>query len=540
MKKFLILFLLLATVACNVKKDDKKTTPGDNDIPANPAPSSFVYTNSDLILNKGKNLEALFPSYFGSPTSFSISPALPTGLSLNTSNGIISGTPVAEMEKTSYVVTASNSYGSDTANLDITVKWSLPVSVKTGLKVGGGVQSGSLVGQHNNNLFFGNNVNGGQLWTSNGTTSGTVLVHQFDGANGFSPQNFISFGGSLYFLADSLASGIELYKSNGTSASTQILKDLTVGGASSNIRNLIVSGSYLYFLADIGSGEQLFRTDGTSSGTIQLTTYSLPPFNLVSHNNQLYFVASDGIHGEEIFKTDGTNVVLAANIDGQNTNSEPRHLTSVGNYLYFRADGGTGEGSELYRMDNLTQTPELVFDVMPGATGSSIEYIFNFMGAVLFSAFESTHGRELWISSDLGTNIVSDVAVGNINSNPVGLVEHNSEVFFKSYRSDVGYELFKTDGVEVSLVEDIRTGVADSNLSNLQVVNNFLYFLANNGNNGVELHRLNPDQEVEMISDLTAGGNSSDLVHFININQKLIFFKRDAINDVHDLYFLTP
>lgn len=539
MKQFLILFLLLTTVACNVKKDEKKTT-GDNEIPENPAPSSFVYTNSDLILNKGKHLEALFPSYFGSPTSFSITPALPAGLSLNTSNGIISGTPIAEMEKTSYVVTASNSYGSDTANLDITVKWSLPVNIKTGLKVGGGVQSGSLVGQHNNNLFFGNNVNGGQLWTSNGTSSGTVLVHQFDGANGFSPQNFISFGGSLYFLADALASGIELYKTNGTSASTSLIKDLRSGSASSNIRNLIVSGSYLYFLADIGAGEQLFRTDGTSAGTIQLTNFSLPPFNLVNHNNQLYFVANDGINGEEIFKTDGVSVELAANIDGQNTNSAPRHLTSVGNYLYFRADGGTGEGSELYRMDNLTHTPELVFDIMPGATGSSIEYIFNFMGAVLFSPFESTNGRELWISSDLGTNIISNVADGSTSSNPVGLVEYNSEVFFKAYRADVGYELFKTDGAEISLVGDIRSGIADSALSNLQVVNNFLYFLANNGNNGIELHRLNQDQEVEMISDLTAGGNSSDLVHFININQKLIFFKRDAINDVYDLYFLTP
>ena len=54
-------------------------------------------------------------------TSYSVSPALPAGLSLSTSTGIISGTPTAVTATASYTVTASNSAGSTTATLSITV-----------------------------------------------------------------------------------------------------------------------------------------------------------------------------------------------------------------------------------------------------------------------------------------------------------------------------------------------------------------------------------------------------------------------------------
>jgi hypothetical protein len=55
----------------------------------------------------------------GVPT-YSISPALPTGLSLSTSTGAISGTPTAAVASTNYTVTANNGCTNTTATLTIT------------------------------------------------------------------------------------------------------------------------------------------------------------------------------------------------------------------------------------------------------------------------------------------------------------------------------------------------------------------------------------------------------------------------------------
>jgi DNA-binding beta-propeller fold protein YncE len=65
----------------------------------------------------------------GAVTSYNVSPALPAGLTLNTSTGIISGTPTAVTSTASYTVTASNSAGSTTASLSITVNVAAPAGL---------------------------------------------------------------------------------------------------------------------------------------------------------------------------------------------------------------------------------------------------------------------------------------------------------------------------------------------------------------------------------------------------------------------------
>ena len=57
----------------------------------------------------------------GAVASYSISPALPSGITINASTGVISGTPTATSSQTSYTVTASNSAGSTTATVTVTI-----------------------------------------------------------------------------------------------------------------------------------------------------------------------------------------------------------------------------------------------------------------------------------------------------------------------------------------------------------------------------------------------------------------------------------
>ena len=57
----------------------------------------------------------------GAVVSYSVSPALPAGLTLNTSTGVISGTPTTLTAIANYTITATNTGGSTTASVSITV-----------------------------------------------------------------------------------------------------------------------------------------------------------------------------------------------------------------------------------------------------------------------------------------------------------------------------------------------------------------------------------------------------------------------------------
>jgi hypothetical protein len=85
------------------------------------SPSSLSYT-TPVIYTQNETITNNVPSVIGTVNSYSISPALPTGLTINSTTGIISGTPTAVAAAANYTVTASNSGGSTTAIVNITVE----------------------------------------------------------------------------------------------------------------------------------------------------------------------------------------------------------------------------------------------------------------------------------------------------------------------------------------------------------------------------------------------------------------------------------
>jgi len=90
-------------------------------ITVNDIAPAFSYATPNTYIN-GTAISDLSPSNTGGTVvSYSVSPALPAGLSLNTSTGIISGTPTAVSASAVYTVTASNSGGSTTYDVTINV-----------------------------------------------------------------------------------------------------------------------------------------------------------------------------------------------------------------------------------------------------------------------------------------------------------------------------------------------------------------------------------------------------------------------------------
>jgi hypothetical protein len=108
-----LLFALFLLVSCGGGGGG-----GNSSGPAPPTALSYATPQSYIV---GVAIAPLSPSVSGTATSYAASPALPAGLSLNASTGVISGTPTATAASAAYVVTASNSSGSTTFTLTLTV-----------------------------------------------------------------------------------------------------------------------------------------------------------------------------------------------------------------------------------------------------------------------------------------------------------------------------------------------------------------------------------------------------------------------------------
>ncbi len=169
----------------------------------------------------------------------------------------------------------------------------------------------------NGEMFFAaqDSTHGVQLWESNGTAAGTIRLSDGNDANGgIHPGDLTAVGGTLYFSAnDGLAAfggvgdGDQLWKSDGTAAGTVMVTDSNDGVAKASLFpfELTNVGGTLYFAAaDLDDGEQLFKSDGTAAGTAMVA--DIPgangypgsyPGNLTAEGSQLYFSASDSSHG---------------------------------------------------------------------------------------------------------------------------------------------------------------------------------------------------------------------------------------------------
>lgn len=112
----LAVVICFALAACGGGGADDPVPP-----PPPPAPSALTYS-SPQIYTVGSAIAPLTPGVVGSVAQYSVSPALPTGLGIDTTSGQITGTPTTAAVMSSFVVTASNNAGSATFALSLIVQ----------------------------------------------------------------------------------------------------------------------------------------------------------------------------------------------------------------------------------------------------------------------------------------------------------------------------------------------------------------------------------------------------------------------------------
>ncbi|HEX2956039.1 MAG TPA: ELWxxDGT repeat protein [Chitinispirillaceae bacterium] len=321
-----------------------------------------------------------------------------------------------------------------------------------------------------NDLSVGDDDVDFQLWRTDGTAAGTVKIVD-------SPMNgAIKVGSTIYFRRFTPATGIELW-SYTSADGAKMVSDINPGPNSSYPDNMVEFNNKLVFFAYTDAlGYELWITDGTSSGTTLIkdcnpgaahgqiytgTTYTSGgnnhPYLIVQNHyspivykNKLYFFASDGINGYELWSTDGTTAGTQMVYDinpGTGNSLFPRdyayifgdgpQFTVLNDDLFFIAYDPTN-GFEPRKITNNSGVVELLMDIYPGNTDSQIRKIVNFNGALYFGANDGVNGHELWrtAGTTATTNMFIDICNHPLYDEPYyevhikDIVLHGDALFF--------------------------------------------------------------------------------------------------------------
>ncbi|MCB9869876.1 MAG: hypothetical protein H6837_08460 [Planctomycetes bacterium] len=293
-------------------------------------------------------------------------------------------------------------------------------------------------------LFFAadDGEHGIELWKSDGTAEGTQMVRNIypDSSpaqrKSSNPLHLVALGTTVLFYAGDPTYGGELWKSDGTAAGTVLVKDILPGSYGSGPSDLTVVGSTVFFTASDksnGTNIELWKTDGTTAGTVKVkeinSTGSSYPRYLTAVGGTLYFSARDDTTGDEPWKSDGTELgtVRIGDIVSGTGGSNPSQFTRVGPTVFFVASDGTN-GQELWKTNGTASSTVLVKDIATGNSSSQPGSLLAHNGKLYFGAswFAPSSARGLWVSDGTATGTVPILATNACDQ----LTAVGSKLFF--------------------------------------------------------------------------------------------------------------
>jgi ELWxxDGT repeat protein len=444
------------------------------------------------------------------------------------------------------------------------------------------------------------------LWGTDGTEEGTVRL----GDPPHHPQNpeqIQTWSGRLWFLALHSAFGVELWTSDGTDAGTRLFANLAADAGSSVIVSMIpwgpggamletartetlphrfwttdgtaeatvpffeldpevswristdfssTNGVALFTLQTVELGNELWRTDGTPAGTRVVLDIVSGPADSVDWSSvqgafletDYYFSASDGVHGLEPWRTDGTatGTRMAADVctgpqeNNPTASSWPGGFIAGGGRVFFTARGDDGDAGWYATDGTAPGTRRLASFLVPSDRIDIQPLAVTGEKAFLFTHAEWSPFWELWRSDGTpqGTEPVAFLYVSAYPYwAPGPLFAFQERVYFQAAPYD-GAELWVSDGTPqgTGLLKDIRAGEGDSSPADFAAMGDRFYFRADDGVHGAELWTSDGTEAgTYMLADLCPGLCSGYPMGMASDVERILFAATDGVHG-HELW----
>jgi trimeric autotransporter adhesin len=400
-------------------------------------------------------------------------------------------------------------------------------------------------------------LHGKELWVTDGTTAGTLLLKDiYDGTGDADPKLIDTVGGKMIFFATKEGSGRELWATDGKLGGTDMLADIDPGMGSAFTEDIFLghAGNKIFVVAENSpNGDALYVTDGTLGGTGLVKDICVGAGNDVpgwsyikmgvAVGDLLYFTSyGTTCSGFELWVTDGTSLgtTMIKSFD-----AFPRGYCMVGSHFVFIGHTPT-EGFELWKSDGtLAGTTLANFgDINPGTSSSNIgNMVKGGPQTALFTANNGVIGNE-WYEYYDGSGMTFDLPELVPGSNePFIILTHAFDPnlgciggYFVAQDYIHGFELYgfiTTMGLVPHIVRDINPwGSSDPMyFSSNDCLTTF--FTAEDGEHGRELWVTDGSTSgTRRLTDIRSGWESSVYSTAVKVNDKLVFGADDGIHGI--------
>jgi ELWxxDGT repeat protein len=254
----------------------------------------------------------------------------------------------------------------------------------------------------------------------------------------------------------------------------------------------ILGGKVVFFADDGLHGTELWSTDGSAAGTKlvkdidpglsgQPPSFSGGSTGNAMLGNKLVFMANSASTGKELWITDGTaaGTKLVKDIEAGAGSSTPENFITIGSKVVFTAKTAA-DGQELWVTDG-TAAGTKAIATLPGFDATQPRDLAALGGKVYFSANDAAFDNELWVTDGTatGTHRVTDIAPG-FSSRPKHLTVLGDKIIFGAIGpTSNGEALFISDGTAAGtkLLKDLPSNPGiGTNIDDLRQVSSKIYF----------------------------------------------------------------